>query len=88
MFRGGWTHGPAFAWDGSFWPWPMGLPGILWILVLAIVIFWLVQNVMTRRRAPAGDTALEELRRQYATGKIDHEEFLRRKINLTSEGEV
>jgi putative membrane protein len=69
-------------WDGGFWPWAMGLPGLLWILLVAAVIFLLVRIALGRRRDPAGDTALEELGRQYAIGKIDREEFLRRKNDL------
>ena len=76
-------HGPAGYGPGTFWQ--HGGPGILWIVLLAIGIFWLVRTLADRRRPPVRDTALEELRRQYASGKIDHEDFLRRKTNLTGE---
>ena len=75
--------GPAGYGPGTFWQ--HGGPGILWIVLLAIGIFWLVRTLADRRRHPVRDTALEELRRQYASGKIDHEDFLRRKTNLTGE---
>ena len=68
---------------GTFWQ--HGGPGILWIVLLAIGIFWLVQTMTNRRRPPVRDTALEELRRQYAAGKINHEDFVLRKTNLTGE---
>ena len=76
-------HGPAGYGPGTFWQ--HGGPSILWIVLLAIGIFWLVQARTNRGRPSVRDTALEELRRQYASGKIDHEDFLRRKTNLTGE---
>ena len=75
--------GPADYGPGTFWQ--HGGPSILWIVLLAIGIFWLVQARTNRGRPSVRDTALEELRRQYASGKIDHEDFLRRKTNLTGE---
>ena len=75
--------GPADYGPGTFWQ--HGGPGILWIVLLAIGIFWLVQTMTNRRRPPVRDTALEELRRQYAAGKIDHDDFMLRKTNLTGE---
>ena len=76
-------HGPAGYGPGTFWQ--HGGPSILWLALLAIGIFWLVRTMTSQRRPPVRDTALEELRRQYATGKIDHDDFVRRKTNLTGE---
>ena len=75
--------GPMGYGPGAFWP--HGGLGILWLALLAIGIFWLVRTMTSQRRPPVRDTALEELRRQYAAGKIDHDDFVLRKTNLTGE---
>ncbi len=64
--------------------------GILWILILVAVV-WFARNGDLARwigqldapDAPTVDPALETLRRRYAQGEIDADEFARRKANLT-----
>lgn len=67
--------------------------GILWILILVAVI-WFARNGDLARLigqpdtpdtpdAPTADPALETLRRRYAQGEIDADEFARRKAALT-----
>jgi putative membrane protein len=64
--------------DGGWWV--MGLSMLAWVLLLAItvaLIVWLV-NRNAPRRQPGGDSAEEVLRRRYASGEIDAEEYERR----------
>ncbi|MBE0532236.1 MAG: hypothetical protein IH626_15510 [Rhodospirillales bacterium] len=85
----GWNHGPMMGWDR----WDLGLwpgPGMLWVLFLALIIVgllllvrdWRRDSARERRYDPAWDAALAELGRQYAIGRIDREEFFRRKSDL------
>jgi len=63
--------------------------GILWVLIV-VAVAWLARNGdlarWTSRRdapyAPSVDPALETLRRRYALGEIDADEFARRKADL------
>lgn len=63
--------------------------GILWIVILVAVV-WFVRNGDLARwtrqgdtpDAPSVDPALETLRRRYALGEIDADEFARRKADL------
>lgn len=61
--------------------------GILWILIVVAVV-WFARNgdlarwIGQRDGAPPVDTALETLRRRYALGEIDADEFARRKADL------
>ena len=62
----------------------MGLGGILWIAVLAFVVFWLFKVISGDRHGSSGrDLALTTLGQEYARGRIDREEYLRRKSDLT-----
>lgn len=64
--------------------------GILLILILVAVV-WFARNGDLARLigqpdapdAPTDDPALETLRRRYAQGEIDADEFARRKAALT-----
>lgn len=62
----------------------MGLGGILWIAVLAFVVFWLFKMISGGRHdSSSRDLALTTLGQEYASGRIDREEYLRRKSDLT-----
>jgi putative membrane protein len=55
------------------------------IVVLAVVgIVWLVRSIQGTRSIDGGpgDSALELLRRRYAAGEIDEDEFHRRRSGL------
>ena len=63
--------------------WPMGLGLIIWILVIGLLVFIAVRAMSSRQSPPsspppAGDMAEELLRRRFATGEIDEEEFAKR----------
>ena len=69
---------------GGFMAGWMALWGLLAValLVLAVVgTVWLVRN-LTADKAPAARPWEDELRRGYAAGEIDREEYLRRKQDL------
>ncbi len=69
----------------------MALWMLLWglvavaILVLATVgVIWLVRNTAAaRREGVREDTPEDMLRRRYAAGEIDEDDFLRRQAGLT-----
>ncbi|MCK9872338.1 MULTISPECIES: SHOCT domain-containing protein [Nocardiopsis] len=72
---------------GMLGPWMMGgsllLLVFLFGLAVAGSVWW--GRSMTRRKSPSrleADSAQEELRRRYAAGEIDREEYLQRKIDM------
>ncbi len=74
----GWMHGMMDGW------WGVGLMMLLWIgiLVLIGVLIWRLlegRDVSERSRE---ESALEILKRRYARGEIDREEFEERKRDL------
>ena len=60
-----------------------GLMWIFWILVI-VALIWLVVGATRGRGGDSGpeESALEILRRRYARGEIDREEFEQRKKDL------
>ena len=60
---------------------------IVWIAVIIGIIFlvkWLVEQGRTNRRtSEGGESALEILKKRYARGEIDKEEFEQKKRDLT-----
>ncbi|MDF1521882.1 MAG: SHOCT domain-containing protein [Trueperaceae bacterium] len=61
--------------------------GILLILGLVAVVVWFARSGdlarwVGQRGGPTVDPALETLRRRYALGEIDADEFARRKADL------
>jgi putative membrane protein len=76
---------------GMMGPWMM----ILWLIIAVVVLglgaagaVWFARSLTSRSQHPElpsrPDRAQEELRRQYAAGNIDREEYLQRKIDLES----
>jgi len=63
-------------WSGG---WGMGFMGLFWILVIVLVVaaVWrlLPRGGASRSVPPAGDEAEELLRRRYAKGELDREEY-------------
>lgn len=53
----------------------------LWV-VLLFAVFWAAIRLFPSRSAGDQDTALEILRRRYARGEINAEEFQRAKQNI------
>lgn len=69
--------------DGHFFG--GGFMWIFWILVV-VGIFFLFQNVAKRNSGDSSDnqTPMEILKKRYAQGEIDEEEFERRRKELES----
>ncbi len=68
---GGMVFGGGFMW-------------LFWILVI-VAIVWLITSAVNsgvRNRRDADDSPLEILKRRYARGEIDEEEFGRRRREL------
>lgn len=74
---------------GTMGPWMMVLWWVIAVVVLGLGVagtVWLIRSLGGKPRRPElpsrPDPAYEELRRQYATGKIGREEYLQRKVDL------
>lgn len=71
-----------WGWDGGGWL-TMGIAILIWLVIL-VVIVWLVvrrTNAADRRHADGQghrDEALDLLRRRFASGEIDAEEYEQR----------
>jgi putative membrane protein len=65
-----WGHG----W--WMWIWPILL------IALVVAVIWIVSRPRTRPPSTHGDDAEEVLRRRYAAGEIDEDEFRRRRSEL------
>lgn len=68
--------------DVAAW-WPMGIGLIVCLLIIGLLIWIAVRAMSPRSSSPssppqAGDMAEELLRRRFATGEIDEEEFTKR----------
>lgn len=63
-----------------------GLMPLLFMGVLVFVAVWIVRSLQGRHesRGETPPSALDVLRRRYATGEIDREEYLRIKKELDS----
>ncbi len=76
--RGGWDHMMDYRWFGGGFMW------LFWIVLLGIIIFFLVNR--SKRTIPtAGMTEekpLDFLKKRYAKGEIDKEEFERLKKDI------
>lgn len=77
--------GPWMAnWYGMGWPWFIFM-FIFWIAVLVAVIVlirWLILSGGPRRERPSEDSAIEILKKRYARGEINKEEFEEKKKEL------
>jgi putative membrane protein len=63
--------------------WPMAIWIVIWLLIIGLLVWIAVRAIGNRTSAPpsqpaAGDMAEELLRRRFATGEIDEEEFTKR----------
>ena len=81
---GGWGMMDSWMMGGFGWMWIMPLLGIA---VIALVV-WAVATSVKRSNGPGGhdssrtDSALEVLKKRYARGEIDKEEFEEKKKDL------
>ncbi|MCL4551095.1 MAG: SHOCT domain-containing protein [Bacteroidetes bacterium] len=77
-----WWWGPGYFFGGPF---SMIVGLIFWALVI-YAIFRLISNLTNRSAVTSGkeNTPLEILKRRYAAGDIDEDEFDRKKRNLNA----
>lgn len=74
-----WWWGPGYFFGGV---WGMFVGMLFWILVL-VGLFYLVSWLIRRPSvAPSSEAALEILKRCYASGEIDSEEYFKRKKEI------
>mgnify|MGYP001267589257 FL=1 len=79
--------GPQTCWwfPGHFWgPGGMIFGSIFWLLVIAGIIYLIIKYVKKSDVEPKNETALDILKKRYAKGEIDAEEFARKKKDLES----
>ena len=67
--------------DGWTVLWGMGMMVLFWGALFALVI-WTVRTITSPK--PSGDSAVETLRRRFASGEISQEDFERTKKALGS----
>ncbi len=77
-------HWHAMGWDAGIWPWFSGFHGVLWIALLAVIVFAVVHLVRGSRHNPEYDAALAALGEEYARGRISRDEFLVRRDDLAN----
>ena len=83
-----WNSGCSWWWGSGYFfggPFGMILGFIFWALVI-YAIFRLISNLTNRAAVTAGkeETPLEILKRRYAAGEINEDEFDRKKKDLNS----
>lgn len=71
------------AWDMMHWGWGgLIVSAIFWILLIALVI-WIVRTLTTgQQRNASGGTARDILKKRYARGEIDRDEYLEKMRDL------
>jgi len=89
--------GAVFGWRGTDWGWGMMGPGMMgfgwgWFMPILMVLFWglVVWGIVALVRELGGccvssqrdDTALGELKKRYAKGEINRDEFETKKRDL------
>ncbi|MGM0738689.1 MAG: SHOCT domain-containing protein [Bacteroidota bacterium] len=55
---------------------------LFWVVLFIVIILLIVRILMSSDKDHTGDTALETLKKRYARGEIDKEEFEKRKKDL------
>ena len=64
-----WNHGVGMAW--------MAASMLLWVLAIALA-FWIAARFTWAHEGPRADSPEAILKRRYANGEIDHDEYERR----------
>jgi putative membrane protein len=65
-----------WGWNDGSW-WMMGIWLLFWVVVIGLAV-WLILRSMGRDRASRPSEAEEILRRRFASGEIDADEYARR----------
>ncbi len=85
---GGWGMGPGMmGWGNTGWFGPIFMI-IFWVLLIVLIVLlirWLLSagHAGNRDHHVAGESALEILKKRYARGEIDKEEFEAKKKDLS-----
>jgi putative membrane protein len=83
---GGWGMGPGMHWGyGGGW-FGMGFMALFWVAVIVGIVFlirWMVSGNIGQHGSPPGDSALDILKKRYARGEINKEEFEDKKKDLS-----
>jgi len=67
-----------WGWDGGGGWWAMGLGMVVWLAVVVLAVWVAVRLVGQRPSGGGSESAEELLRRRFASGEIDAEEYDRR----------
>ncbi len=84
----GWGHGPGMmGWEFGMGWFGLIMMGVFWILIVVAIIFlirWLVASSRAGNHVQnPEETALEILKKRYARGEINKEEFEEKRRDLT-----
>lgn len=66
-----------WGWHAGEW-WMMGIGLLFWLVLLGLAVWLIVRAIGRERVEPRGEAAEEILRRRFAAGEIDAEEYERR----------
>lgn len=86
-WHGNWFCGPGSFFGGNWG----GLLNLLFWLAVILLVVWLVRSLISKRDKrssslpPSPPSPLEILKRRYASGEIDREEFERMKREIRQE---
>ncbi|MDG5814978.1 SHOCT domain-containing protein [Chitinispirillales bacterium ANBcel5] len=70
--------------DHMWWGWGGVVMMILWIVLLAAIIYWIIRAVQRNNTPYAGqESAMDILKKRYARGEISKQEFEERKRDLS-----
>jgi putative membrane protein len=73
---------PKMGWGGHM-GWGGGFMMILWFLLVAAVVYWVMQSAQKNKTVTGGtESALDIIKKRYARGEISKEDFDERKKNL------
>ncbi|MEF2232233.1 MAG: hypothetical protein V3571_14970 [Pseudodesulfovibrio sp.] len=75
----GYWHGSGAGWMGVF---PFHFGGLVPLLLLGLVIFFLLRTLRTPARETVTSSTEDVLKRRYAAGEIDRDTFLRMRDEL------
>lgn len=65
--------------------WGGGLMMILWLVLIAVIIYWIIRAANRNANQPPlqqSESAMDILKKRYARGEISKEEFNERKRDL------
>ena len=69
--------------DHMNWGWGGGFMMIFWIVLLAVLIYWIIRAAQRTGNPPSqSESALDILKKRYARGEISEEEFEEHKKEL------